>query len=723
MRKLPPALTIAIVGSLAGLAGVFTGARVFRPVTATPAVSANASDGEAALQHVLDEVDLEGVPFDEAVEKVRRLSGANIIADWPELANRTNPRVRIWFHARRVTLDQALSAIVGACPGAGYAPSGDRIIVSGHDALISKNISARAYDVHDLIAAAPAGRSGSPVPRARYWSAGTPDEYDIDRLPTPEQFVTLMKDEVDPDSWISGSIGNVASYRFFDGKIILVAGWQGHREMTDLLARLRLRVNHAPVRVAPSPYRWRWDSRLGRSVCDDPELGDAALRRRVAEVSLDEVPLDLAVASLGKMYATNVVVDWPAPGTDLVDRRSPVTLHLRDVTLAEALRAMCLSTPIGLDFAPDGGYVRLAPAQGRPLTVTRVYDLRDWVARKVPDDSPPSPAPSGPYEPSVSTMISNRRTAELERLADLICHCINPDTWEPFGGGFGSATAACDQLVVSNTWEVQEKVRSLLDALRAQDTNVEPTPPGIAAAVPVEPAGAAELALRAHLPIVKAQGRLEEIVATLRHLSRANIVVDEAALNLAGSERAGLSLDLKNVALHEALADLVSQLSAGSGQPVPPFTTTAPPPPPTIYGFCPHGDYIIVGCFDLRFCGSMMSTCVYDVKDLMPPVPAEEADPEPASLPGHEPPDADRLAHLVHEVLGLGDWNVTADPLAQCVLSYDGRLVVTQTWENQRKLADRLAAQRAKAAKTAASLVPDAPAAPPVSPPGPGPQP
>jgi hypothetical protein len=280
--------------------------------------------------------------------------------------------------------------------------------------------------------------------------------------------------------------------------------------------------------------------------------------------------------------------------------------------------------------------------------------------------------------------------------------------------------ANCDELVVSHSWEVQEKVRALLDALHVDHANITTSPPGPVSATPFEPTEAAERALHAHLPKVKTAGTLEEVVTMLRRLSQGNIVIDKASLNLADPGTSwipGISLDLKDVTLHEALSDLVSQVSIGFEQRNTPCQAR-PPYPQTAFGFCARGDYILIGCFDLRFGGGMTGTCVYDVNDLLPPSPAEQGSSAPASPPGQELPDTDRLSHFTHEVLGL-DWNIAADSAAECVLSYEGRLVVTQTFENQRKLADRLAAVRARAAK----LTPGGVLAAPATSPGAGAQP
>jgi hypothetical protein len=84
---------------------------------ATPPPPAGERDADDALKTVVPQVDLETVPFNQAIEKIRKWSAVPIVVHGRELAAEgfdTNSTVT--FRARNVTLGRLLSGLLAALP-------------------------------------------------------------------------------------------------------------------------------------------------------------------------------------------------------------------------------------------------------------------------------------------------------------------------------------------------------------------------------------------------------------------------------------------------------------------------------------------------------------------------------------------------------------------------------------------------------------------------------
>jgi len=144
------------------------------------------------------------------------------------------------------------------------------------------------------------------------------------------------------------------------------------------------------------------------------------LKIRVADLAIDNQPLEKAVGALAERYRLNIDWRWRALGKAGIGRNTPVTVHLHEVTLDTALAAICAaaSDPTGvapMGFVPFGGVLVFSTREDLrtdppPTLVRRSFDVRDLVTDY---------NLTGPVN-------ADRRMADL---ISVIVHQVGPGTW------------------------------------------------------------------------------------------------------------------------------------------------------------------------------------------------------------------------------------------------------------------------------------------------------
>lgn len=228
----------------------------------------------------------------------------------------------------------------------------------------------------------------------------------------------------------------------------------------------------------------------------------AALARNVAEVHLEDVPLEAAVEWFREFMGVNIVVYWSDLEEGGVERDKPVSVHLRDVTAERALRLVLdmASDMTDLSYDIDDGILVIASRHRLPdRLVTEVYDVGDLLtatAQRVAmgDDADgvrllssmiwqhlavnnfgrdmnlDGPALRALLDGAVRGALQTYRRergqeAAQDLLVDLIEQTIDPDAWV-CNGGMGTARILNGVLVVRQTPKAHVEVRQLLDDLR-----------------------------------------------------------------------------------------------------------------------------------------------------------------------------------------------------------------------------------------------------------------
>jgi hypothetical protein len=219
----------ALLAELRGAAGSSTG-----PSTA-PAI-----DPQRTLDRLIPELKLESSTLQAAIETLRDQTQCNIVVYWPDLGHigiyrQTPIRLRLW----NVTLDRALGTILtlagGEYPGMRIVKDGI-IVVSSPESLRKGVAAVRVYDVRDLIAGYCAAH---PHPVPRFVANDAPPTLNTTVAEDgAEDIIRIIEDYVDTDSWKENG-GEIGVIRHFNGLLIISQSPSGHREIDQLLHKLR----------------------------------------------------------------------------------------------------------------------------------------------------------------------------------------------------------------------------------------------------------------------------------------------------------------------------------------------------------------------------------------------------------------------------------------------------------------------------------------------------
>jgi hypothetical protein len=122
----------------------------------------------------------------------------------------------------------------------------------------------------------------------------------------------------------------------------------------------------------------------------------ATFDRKLPEIRFDDVSFADVIEFLRDLTGANIFVNWRALESVGIDRNSPVTMRMKNVSFATVLRLLLDSTaPNLLHYDVDGGVIIITAApdaqnaiapvvpQHNPApvqSITKVYDIRDLLA-------------------------------------------------------------------------------------------------------------------------------------------------------------------------------------------------------------------------------------------------------------------------------------------------------------------------------------------------------
>jgi hypothetical protein len=197
----------------------------------------------------------------------------------------------------------------------------------------------------------------------------------------------------------------------------------------------------SPFALADPPNRAITSEKdLDKAQTDDATR--AALDRKIPSVNFTDVKLIDAIDFLRDVSGTNIHVDWRAIETVGIDRNATLNFHVKDITLAKALR-MTLHDASGdktLAWIFDRGVIEIGLAENfdRILYVA-IYDVHDLVGAK--DD-------------------------ELaKQLVEMITEIVSPGAWVQ-NGGTCTIRYFNERLVVTQNEENHDAIAKLLKMLR-----------------------------------------------------------------------------------------------------------------------------------------------------------------------------------------------------------------------------------------------------------------
>lgn len=178
-----------------------------------------------------------------------------------------------------------------------------------------------------------------------------------------------------------------------------------------------------------------------------------ALGRIVPQIKFDAVPLEEAIGYVRDIANVNLQVDWKTLELAGIDKRTPVTFHLTNITVERAIRTILREagngTALAMDVEDNVVEITTQEAADRIL-VTEVYDIRDLQFK--PLDAGEAPQIQFQLEAvnrgggaggggnnlfsNTGSQVQQAKTADQrgQELADLITAVVRPEVWSVNGG-------------------------------------------------------------------------------------------------------------------------------------------------------------------------------------------------------------------------------------------------------------------------------------------------
>jgi hypothetical protein len=177
---------------------------------------------EALIRRPIDRVDFNGVPFDQAIDSLQKMTGVIISVDWKTLADANVSRTApVSVRTRDVPLPSVFDLLFAKPINGTLVDYGvqDGIIVISTREEAAKDVIMRLYDVYDMRDfMAQANESG--------------------REQVVDNMVELITDTIDPESWRDNG-GMIGSIRELRGRLLVTQTWSNHERIAEDLYALR----------------------------------------------------------------------------------------------------------------------------------------------------------------------------------------------------------------------------------------------------------------------------------------------------------------------------------------------------------------------------------------------------------------------------------------------------------------------------------------------------
>ena len=211
----------------------------------------------AKLELVLPEVNFDAVPFTDAVDYFRDVSGANLFINWRALENAgVDRKAPVTARLRDVRFSKALSVVLESL-GGGTIPLGytvdDGVITVSTGEDLGRDTITRVYDVRDLLITIPDYEPPPPLdlrvepavkpqpdaPAANERAKIEAEHADMrTRQETVEELARLITETIAPESWRDAG-GTLGSVRELQGQFIITQTPDNHLRILALLEQFR----------------------------------------------------------------------------------------------------------------------------------------------------------------------------------------------------------------------------------------------------------------------------------------------------------------------------------------------------------------------------------------------------------------------------------------------------------------------------------------------------
>ncbi len=233
------------------------------------------------------------------------------------------------------------------------------------------------------------------------------------------------------------------------------------------------------------------------------------------DIDFEEKPLKDVIEKIAQTSGIQIQFDEKALNEAAIDTNTPVTKHLRGISLRSVLRLILRPLQLTYDIR-NGVLLITSQSEAENHLVVRIYPVRDLVS---PPDEPNAPFDHLDFDP----------------LIDLINAVVAPPSWDTVGGPASGNVLPPGLLAFSQTIEVHDEIAALLDGLRkARDAQNK-----AAGGPPIllcdgTPTRAIRRALDKTLPVDVEEQPLAKVVNELARNANVQIVFDEKALTEAG---------------------------------------------------------------------------------------------------------------------------------------------------------------------------------------------
>ena len=176
------------------------------------------------LSRPLPEMRFDAVPFSDAVDFLRDVTGVNVFVNWRELEaigfDRTAP---VTIRLQNVPAAEAIRLMLRGVSNDIEAriESGVLVIAPSGAPQIRPELMTRAYEVRDLVGHAPANQQQTKM----------------------TQLIDIIKETVASDTWRDNG-GSEGTIKWFNTKLLITASESRHREVEKLLRMLREDDDH-----------------------------------------------------------------------------------------------------------------------------------------------------------------------------------------------------------------------------------------------------------------------------------------------------------------------------------------------------------------------------------------------------------------------------------------------------------------------------------------------
>ncbi len=240
---------------------------------------------EAQLDRPLPELTFDAVGFNDVVDFLRDVSGANIFVNWKSLERAGIDRnAPVTAKLRNVKFSKALNIVLDSVGGGAvkldYTIDNGVISIATAEEL-AKNTSTRVYDLRDLIVNIPdfndapqfslqaqnsvSGGSGNAGQQGGLFASDAQPSNPAQKGPTRQELVDeivrQITETVAPDSWHDAG-GSIGSIKELSGQLIVTQTPENQRQIIELLAKLGRSFAGSDVRPASQRFAAPFDPSL-----------------------------------------------------------------------------------------------------------------------------------------------------------------------------------------------------------------------------------------------------------------------------------------------------------------------------------------------------------------------------------------------------------------------------------------------------------------------------